>query len=257
MPSVIPLTAPDITQVELDAVAEVLRNAALTEGPKLEEFERSCAQLAGRSHGIGVCSGTSAIYCSLLGTGISAGNEVITTPFSLPAATHCILAVDAKPVFVDIHPKTLNIDPAALEAAITPQTKAIVACEALGHVYHHVYGLDVVMLRFFTVYGPRQRPDLAIHQFTRRIYAGQPIEQFGDGTTRRDYTYIDDIIQGLVAAIDRPFGFEVFNLGESFCVSLSELVEAIEKASSLLRPRSFGLERFSLPHREQRCRRFL
>jgi UDP-glucuronate 4-epimerase len=87
------------------------------------------------------------------------------------------------------------------------------------------------VLRYFTVYGPRQRPDLAIHQFTRRIHSGQPIEQFGDGTTRRDYTYIDDIIQGTMAALqyEGPF-FDIFNLGESETIQLKDLIVAIENA---------------------------
>jgi UDP-glucuronate 4-epimerase len=89
--------------------------------------------------------------------------------------------------------------------------------------------MRVVALRYFTVYGPRQRPDLAIHQFTRRIYAGQPIDQFGDGTTQRDYTYIDDIIQGTVAALH--YGgpmYDIFNLGESQTIQLKDLISAIE-----------------------------
>ena len=91
--------------------------------------------------------------------------------------------------------------------------------------------MQVVALRYFTVYGPRQRPDLAIHQFTRRIYAGQPIDQFGDGTTRRDYTYIDDIIQGTMAALkyEEPH-FDIFNLGESDTIQLKDLIAAIENA---------------------------
>jgi UDP-glucuronate 4-epimerase len=91
--------------------------------------------------------------------------------------------------------------------------------------------MRVVALRYFTVYGARQRPDLAIHQFTRRIYAGQPIDQFGDGTTRRDYTYIDDVIQGTIAALnyDGPL-FDIFNLGESETIQLKDLIAAIENA---------------------------
>src|SRR5438045_6925414 len=89
----------------------------------------------------------------------------------------------------------------------------------------------MIALRFFTVYGPRQRPDLAIHQFTRKISAGQPIDQFGDGTTRRDYTYIDDIIQGVVAALNYDAArWDIFNLGESETVPLKDLIEAIERA---------------------------
>ena len=101
--------------------------------------------------------------------------------------------------------------------------------ELQAHVYHHLYGLKVSMLRFFTVYGPRQRPDMAIHKFTGMILEGRPIPVFGDGATRRDYTYIDDIIQGVVQCVDRPFDYEIFNLGESHTTSLSELIALVEK----------------------------
>jgi UDP-glucuronate 4-epimerase len=114
---------------------------------------------------------------------------------------------------------------------ISPYAATKLAGEALCHVYHHLYGLDIVGLRFFTVYGPRQRPDLAIHKFTRAILAGQPIDLFGDGSTRRDYTHIDDILQGVLAALDRPLGYEVINLGESHTVSLLDLVRLIEQAT--------------------------
>lgn len=112
---------------------------------------------------------------------------------------------------------------------ISPYAATKLAGEALGHVYHHLYGMDVVCLRFFTVYGPRQRPDLAIRKFTAAMAAGQPIEMYGDGTTRRDYTYIDDILQGVLAALDRPLGYQVINLGESRTVELRELIHLIEK----------------------------
>jgi len=113
---------------------------------------------------------------------------------------------------------------------ISPYAASKLACEALGHVYHHVYGLDVVMLRFFTVYGPRQRPDLAIHKFARLISAGQPIPVFGDGSTARDYTYIGDILEGVIACTEKNFGYEIFNLGESDTVKLSRLIELLEAA---------------------------
>ncbi len=113
---------------------------------------------------------------------------------------------------------------------ISPYAASKLACEALGHVYHHVYGLDIVMLRFFTVYGPRQRPDLAIHKFTRLICSGKPIPVFGDGNTARDYTYIDDILDGVLACTSREFGYEIFNLGESQTVPLHRLIEVLEKA---------------------------
>ena len=101
--------------------------------------------------------------------------------------------------------------------------------ELQAHVYSHLYGVNVTMLRFFTVYGPRQRPDMAIHKFTRLILEGKTIPMFGDGTTRRDYTYIDDITHGLVQCVDRPFQYEIFNLGESHTTRLSELIALIEK----------------------------
>lgn len=111
---------------------------------------------------------------------------------------------------------------------ISPYAATKLAGEALCHVYHHLYQLDIACLRFFTVYGPRQRPDLAIHKFTKAISHGQPIDLFGDGSTRRDYTYIDDILQGITACLDRPLGFEIINLGESRTVELRELVRLIE-----------------------------
>jgi UDP-glucuronate 4-epimerase len=114
---------------------------------------------------------------------------------------------------------------------LSPYGATKIAGEFLCSTYSHLYQMRVVALRYFTVYGPRQRPDLAIHQFTRRISAGQPIDQFGDGSTRRDYTYIDDIIQGTVAALDYSGPrYDVFNLGESQTIELNELISAIENA---------------------------
>lgn len=115
-------------------------------------------------------------------------------------------------------------------SAISPYAASKLACEALGHVYHHVYGMDVVMLRFFTVYGPRQRPDLAIHKFARLIRAGAPIPVFGDGSTARDYTYITDILSGIMACTEKDFGYEIFNLGESQTIPLARLIELLEQA---------------------------
>src|SRR5216110_491104 len=116
-----------------------------------------------------------------------------------------------------------------LTQTISPYAATKIAGEFLCSTFSHLYQMHVIALRFFTVYGARQRPDLAIHQFTRKILANEPIEQFGDGTTRRDYTYIDDIIQGVVAAL-RYNGtpFEIFNLGESETVQLKDLIAQIE-----------------------------
>jgi UDP-glucuronate 4-epimerase len=113
---------------------------------------------------------------------------------------------------------------------ISPYAATKAAGELLCHTYSHLYGLRCLCLRFFTVYGARQRPDLAIHKFARLISQGKPIPVFGDGTTRRDYTYIDDIIAGVRAAIDyRQSDFEVINLGESQTVELRELISLLEK----------------------------
>jgi UDP-glucuronate 4-epimerase len=118
-----------------------------------------------------------------------------------------------------------------LTQTLSPYAATKIAGEFLCSTYSHLYQLRVVALRYFTVYGPRQRPDLAIHQFTRRIHAGEPIEQFGNGTTRRDYTYTDDIIQGTIAALqyEGPL-FDIFNLGESETIQLKDLIAAIENA---------------------------
>ncbi|MEP6741964.1 MAG: GDP-mannose 4,6-dehydratase [bacterium] len=113
---------------------------------------------------------------------------------------------------------------------ISPYAATKAACELLCHTYSHLYGLRCVCLRFFTVYGPRQRPDLAIHKFARLITEGKPIPVFGDGTTRRDYTYIDDIIAGVRASIVyNDSDYEVINLGESRTVELRELIALLEK----------------------------
>ncbi|HZI59525.1 MAG TPA: GDP-mannose 4,6-dehydratase [Pyrinomonadaceae bacterium] len=113
---------------------------------------------------------------------------------------------------------------------ISPYAATKGAGELLCHTYSHLYGIRCICLRFFTVYGPRQRPDLAIHKFARLISEGKPIPVFGDGTTRRDYTYVDDIIDGVVGAInyDRS-DYEVINLGESRTVELRELISLLEK----------------------------
>jgi len=118
-----------------------------------------------------------------------------------------------------------------LTQTVSPYAATKIAGEFLCSTYSHLYRMRIVALRFFTVYGPRQRPDLAIHKFTRRIWNGQPIDQFGDGTTRRDYTYIDDIIQGTLASLgyEGPL-FDVFNLGESETIQLKDLIAALEEA---------------------------
>ena len=126
---------------------------------------------------------------------------------------------------------------------ISPYASTKVSGELLGHVYSHLYDIRFLALRFFTVYGPRQRPDLAIHKFLKLMSEGKHITLYGDGSTRRDYTYIDDIIDGIVAAISyNNSNYEVINLGNNQTVELLELVEAIEIVSGVMAIKSFGLE---------------
>ncbi|MCB9848940.1 MAG: DegT/DnrJ/EryC1/StrS family aminotransferase [Phycisphaeraceae bacterium] len=132
----IPLSSPDITEAEIHEVVRVLRSGRLSIGPVLEEFERLVADRVGTTHAVGVSTGTAGLHLSLLALGIGPGDEVITTPFSFIASTNCILYVGARPVFVDIDPTSLNMDPAQVEAAITPRTKAILAVEVFGDPTH-------------------------------------------------------------------------------------------------------------------------
>ncbi|MBD3904331.1 GDP-mannose 4,6-dehydratase [Chryseobacterium sp. Ch-15] len=115
---------------------------------------------------------------------------------------------------------------------ISPYAATKKCGEILGHVYHSLYGIDMIQLRFFTVYGPRQRPDLAIHKFTKLISENKEIPFYGDGNTARDYTYIDDIIDGILKSIDflekNSDIYEIINLGESEVVTLSEMLSEIE-----------------------------
>ena len=112
---------------------------------------------------------------------------------------------------------------------ISPYAACKQACELFCYTYHHLYDIHITCLRFFTVYGLRQRPDMAIHKFTRLIDGGKQIEIYGDGSSRRDYTYIDDIIDGVEAAVDKNLAFEVINLGESETIELNRLVSLIEE----------------------------
>ncbi len=118
-------------------------------------------------------------------------------------------------------------DPASMP--LSPYAATKLACEALCHAYHHVHGFDVWALRFFTVYGPRQRPDMAIHKFVKAIESGEPIERFGDGTAQRDYTYVSDIVAGVERALERVSGYEIINIGGAKTTTLSRLISAIEE----------------------------
>lgn len=150
------------------------------------------------------------------------------------ASSSSVYGAQAKPPFSEAQP---------VNSPISPYAASKIALETLGHVYHHANGMDVMVLRFFTVYGPRLRPDLAIYKFTAHIAAGKPIPVFGDGKTFRDYTYISDIVDGVVAATQRKFGYRIINLGGAHPVELERMIGLIESALGT----KARIERTSLP----------
>jgi UDP-glucuronate 4-epimerase len=135
------------------------------------------------------------------------------------ASTSSVYGNDSTPPFREDEPTSRPLAPYAA-------TKK--ACEVMCHAYHQLFGLDIYVLRFFTVYGPRQRPDMAIHKFVKAITRRQPIERFGDGSMQRDYTYVSDIVAGVVRAVERARGYEVINIGGAHTTSLARLIELIE-----------------------------
>ncbi len=117
-----------------------------------------------------------------------------------------------------------------VDLPVSPYAATKKACELMAHAFHHLHGLPVTGLRFFTTYGPRNRPDLAIAKFTRLIDQGLPVPMFGDGTSRRDYTFVDDIVDGVIRAIGRCASHHLYNLGHSGPIALKEMIEAIAEA---------------------------
>ncbi|HXN55986.1 MAG TPA: NAD-dependent epimerase/dehydratase family protein [Myxococcales bacterium] len=122
---------------------------------------------------------------------------------------------------------------ARVDSPESPYAASKAAAELLARTFHNLYGLEVVCLRFFTVYGPRQRPDLAIHKFARRMLAGQSLPFYGDGSSARDYTFVDDIVQGVLAALDVPLAYDVINLGGARMTTLAELIALLEQVLSV------------------------
>jgi UDP-glucuronate 4-epimerase len=118
-----------------------------------------------------------------------------------------------------------------VSSPVSPYAATKRANELACHVFAHLYGMDIACLRFFTVYGPRQRPEMAIHKFVRLLERGEKLPLYGDGRSERDYTYVDDILDGVLKALDRSRGFRIYNLGESRTVSLKELVAAVGRAT--------------------------
>ncbi|MDH4070570.1 MAG: GDP-mannose 4,6-dehydratase, partial [Ignavibacteria bacterium] len=128
------------------------------------------------------------------------------------------------------NPKTPFSESDNVDMPVSPYAATKKAGELLCHTFHHLYRFDIFCLRFFTVYGPRQRPEMAIHKFAREIMEGKPITMYGDGTSRRDYTYIDDIIDGITGCFSSLKGYEVLNLGESQTITLADLIATLEEA---------------------------
>src|SRR3954464_5359558 len=131
---------------------------------------------------------------------------------------------------------------ARIDSPLSPYAASKAAGELLARTFHNLYGNETVCLRFFTVYGPRQRPDLAIHKFSRLMLAGKKLPFFGDGASRRDYTYVDDIVAGILAAIDRPITWDVVNLGGAHTTSLREMIALLEEALGI--PAQLDLQPF-------------
>jgi UDP-glucuronate 4-epimerase len=122
---------------------------------------------------------------------------------------------------------------------VSPYAATKKAGELLCHTFCHLYGMNIASLRFFTVYGPRQRPEMAIRKFTRLLFEGKEIGVYGDGSSRRDYTYVDDVVEGVLGALEAPPGYRVYNLGESATISLSDLIALLEEATGLRAKRRF------------------
>ncbi len=168
----LPLSKPDITQAEIDAVVDVMKSGRLSIGPRQDRFEEVVAERAGQRHGVAVSSGTAGLHLVLAALGVGPGDEVITTPFSFVASANCILYVGATPVFVDIDPVSLNMDPAGLEGAITSKTKAIVAVEVFGNPQH--------MDRIAQIAGAHEVPLIEdACEGLGGVYRGRPIGSFG------------------------------------------------------------------------------
>jgi len=141
--------------------------------------------------------------------------------------SHFLLASSSS-VYGDSAPVPFKEDEAG-DRPVSPYASSKRAAELIAYTYHHLYGIPITALRFFTVYGPRQRPEMAIHLFASLIDQGEPITIFGDGSSSRDYTFVEDIVCGVLSATERPDGFQVFNLGNSKMIRLIDLIESIEE----------------------------
>mmetsp|Transcript_13120 Transcript_13120/g.40445 ORF Transcript_13120/g.40445 Transcript_13120/m.40445 type:complete len:347 (-) Transcript_13120:135-1175(-) len=124
---------------------------------------------------------------------------------------------------------TLFKEADSVDFPVSPYAATKKACELLAYTYHHLYGLHIAALRFFTVFGPRGRPDMAPLKFVDKISRGLPIQQFGDGSSSRDYTYVEDVVQGIVLALDKPQGYQVYNLGNGSPTKLADFISLVQR----------------------------
>jgi UDP-glucuronate 4-epimerase len=190
---------------------------------ELEEFE-AVAHLAARA-GVRPSIERPSLYADVNVTGtvrlLEAACRLDPKPRFVYASSSSVYGARNTVPFRETDPVDLPVSPYAA-------TKK--ACELLAHTFHHLHGLPVTGLRFFTAYGPRNRPDLAVASFARKIEAGQPIPMFGDGSTRRDYTYVGDLVDGVVRALERCRSHHLYNLGHSHPVGLSQMIDTLAHA---------------------------
>lgn len=143
----------------------------------------------------------------------------------------CFVLASSSSVYGNSKQIPFREEDSATDRPISPYAATKKACEVLAYTYHHLHGLPVNVVRPFTVYGPRGRPDMAPWLFVEAAFRGTPIRKFGNGETRRDYTFIDDFAAGFIAALDRPFGYEIFNLGNSTTVSLNAFLDIVREVT--------------------------
>jgi UDP-glucuronate 4-epimerase len=200
----------------------------LLDGEKIDEL------LSSRSYDLVIhLAARAGVRPSILDPLLYARNNVDATVVLLEAmrrhgVSKCLLASSSS-VYGN-NPKVPFSEGDNVDRPISPYAATKKACEELAYTYHHLFGLNVFCLRFFTVYGPRQRPEMAIHKFIREIDEGSPVTLFGDGSSSRDYTFITDIVSGILTAAERVSGYEIINLGGSSTISLLELLRLIERS---------------------------
>jgi UDP-glucuronate 4-epimerase len=201
-----------------------VRDRALVERTLRDERIRGIVHLAARA-GVRPSLADPALYADANVT----GTTVLLEAARRAGVPSFVLASSSSVYGARHDPPFRESDPPA--TAISPYAWSKQCCEHLAKTYHAIHGTDVTVLRFFTAYGPRQRPDLAIHKFSALMLAGEPIPFFGDGSMRRDHTYVADVVEGVVRALDRApgRGFRCYNLGNSATVSLTDLVAALER----------------------------